>query len=288
MNKIISIVIPVFNAELYIEHTIRSILNQTFQDFEIIIINDGSTDNSLKIIEKTALDDERINFISILNSGVSNARNVGLKLLKTKYVLFLDADDILSENFIETRVSFLELNKIYSICGSSISTFSMEGVYSKTIMHAPVEDGLKDILLYQPTIASIPSNLIIRTEFLIENNIQFEKCLNSTADKYFLLELFKAGAISKNIDGAPLYYRVHSNSMSQKISKKLLVDNLDYFNLTIKNKIIPDEILLHVKMKNYYILAGLSKHLKLYHKTLKYGLKFWLLSVIWTIKRWFY
>jgi glycosyltransferase involved in cell wall biosynthesis len=280
MNKIISIVIPVFNAELYIEHTIRSILNQTFQDFEIIIINDGSTDNSLKIIEKTALDDKRINFKSILNSGVSNARNVGLKSAKSKYILFLDADDLLSTNFLHDRITFLESHQEYSICGSSISTFSMEGDYSKTTMHAPVENGLRDILLYNPIVASIPSNLIIRADKLKKYEIKFRSSLNSTADKFFLLELFNAGFNSNSIENAPLYYRIHENSMSQKISKKLFDDNLNYFKLIVKEKIVPSNILLEVKQKNYYILAGLSKKLKLYHKTFYFLMKYFSLYLV--------
>lgn len=288
MIPLLSIIIPAYNAELYIEKTLNSIFAQQYNFYQIIIINDGSTDNTLKIIEEFSKKNDKISYKSILNSGVSTARNEGLKLTSTKYVLFLDADDLLSANFIQDRISFLENNPAYTICGSTISTFKTDGVYTSTTMHAPDENGLIDILLYQPTIASIPSNLIIRAEFLIQNNILFQTSLNSTADKFFLLELFKAGAISKNIDGTPLYYRIHSNSMSQKISNKLLVDNLNYFNLTIKNKIIPNDILNHVKMKNYYILAGLSKHLKLYHKTLKYGLQFWLLSVILTIKKGFY
>jgi teichuronic acid biosynthesis glycosyltransferase TuaG len=280
MNKIISIVIPAFNAELYIEQTIRSILNQTFQDFEIIIINDGSTDNTLKIIEKIALDDDRINFKSILNSGVSNARNEGIKSAKSKYILFLDADDILSSNFLQDRITFLEAHQEYSICGSSISTFTNEGEYIDTSMHAPSEIGLREILLYDPTVASIPSNLIIRADRLRKNDITFRSSLNSTADKFFLLELFKAGFKSKSINNSPLYYRIHSNSMSQKISKKLFEDNLNYFNLIISEDLVPSDILTQVKQKNYYILAGLSKKLKQYHKTFYFLMKYFSLYLV--------
>lgn len=280
MSKNISIVIPVFNAELYIEQTIRSILNQTFQDFEIIIINDGSTDNTSEIIEKIAFDEGRVNIISILNSGVSIARNEGLKFAKSKYVLFLDADDLLSTNFLEDRITFLEAHQEYSICGSSITTFTDVGEYNETAMHAPTENGLREILLYDPTTASIPSNLIIRADRLRKNDISFRSSLNSTADKFFLLELFKAGFKSKSIKNSPLYYRIHSNSMSQKISKKLFDDNLKYFNLIVSEDLVPADILIKVKQKNNFILAGLSKKLKQFHKTLYFLMSYFSLKFV--------
>lgn len=286
MIPLLTIIIPAYNAELYLKNTIDSVLLQSFQNFDIVIINDGSTDNTQEIIKAISKNDARIKYKTIPNSGVSNARNDGLKLAKSKYVLFLDADDLLSTNFLEDRITFLETHPKYSICGSSITTFTDEGEYIETAMHAPTENGLREILLYNPTIASIPSNLIIRADRLKKNDLSFRSSLNSTADKFFLLELFKAGFKSKSIKNSPLYYRIHSNSMSQKISKKLFDDNLNYFNLIVSEDLVPSDILIKVKQKNNFILAGLSKQLKLYHKTLKYGLKFWLQTTTFTVKKW--
>ena len=280
MIPLLSIIIPAYNAELYLKNTIDSVLCQSFQNFDIVIINDGSTDNTLEIIKAASKNDSRIKYKTIPNSGVSNARNEGLKSAKSKYVLFLDADDLLSTNFLQDRITFLEAHQEYSICGSSISTFTNEGEYIDTAMHAPTENGLNEILLYDPSVASIPSNLIIRADKIKIKGIKFRSSLNSTADKFFLLELFKAGFISKSIENAPLYYRIHENSMSQKISKKLFDDNLNYFKLIVKEKIVPSNILLEVKQKNYYILAGLSKKLKLYHKTFYFLMKYFSLYLV--------
>jgi teichuronic acid biosynthesis glycosyltransferase TuaG len=286
MIPLLTIIIPAYNAEIYLKNTIDSVLSQSFQNFNIVIINDGSRDNTQEIIETVSMNETQIKYKTIQNSGVSIARNEGLKFAKSKYVLFLDADDLLSTNFLEDRITYLEAHQEYSICGSSITTFTNEGEYNETAMHAPTENGLREILLYDPSVASIPSNLIIRADRLIKNNITFRSSLNSTADKFFLLELFKAGFKSKSIKNSPLYYRIHANSMSQKISKKLFEDNLNYFNLIVSEDLVPSDILIKVKQKNNYILAGLSKHLKLYHKTLKYGLKFWLQSTTFTVKKW--
>lgn len=280
MIPLLSIIIPAYNAELYLKNTIDSVLCQSFQNFDIVIINDGSTDNTLEIIKAASKNDSRIKYKTIPNSGVSNARNEGLKSAKSKYVLFLDADDLLSTNFLQDRITFLEAHQEYSICGSTISTFTNESEHILTAMNAPNGNGLRNILLYDPTVASIPSNLIIRADKIKIKGIKFRSSLNSTADKFFLLELFNAGFKSKSIEGSPLYYRIHGNSMSQKISKKLFDDNLNYFNLLLKEKIVPSNILLKVKQKNFYILAGLSKKLKLYHKTFYFLMKYFSLSLV--------
>ena len=94
-----SVIIPVYNKEKYLSKTIESVLQQSFLDFEIIIINDGATDSSEKIIE--GFKDPRIQYIKQENQGVSAARNAGIKAANTNYIALLDADDIWKENYLE-------------------------------------------------------------------------------------------------------------------------------------------------------------------------------------------
>ncbi|NJX14688.1 glycosyltransferase family 2 protein [Tamlana crocina] len=102
-----SVVIPLYNKEKYIKETLNSVLAQTFQDFEIIIVNDGSTDKSLSIVE--AFQNKKITVYSNKNHGLSFTRNFGIKKAKAQYVAFLDADDLWAEDFLET--SFNVINK---------------------------------------------------------------------------------------------------------------------------------------------------------------------------------
>lgn len=95
MKPEISIIIPVYNAEKYLGKCIESVLNQTFSDFEIILIDDGSTDSSPYICDEYALKDKRINVIHLMNGGVSKARNKGLDAAKGNYITFADSDDVL-------------------------------------------------------------------------------------------------------------------------------------------------------------------------------------------------
>jgi len=112
MKELVSVIIPVFNVEKYIEISLDSILNQTYENFEVIIVNDCSTDSSKKICEKYVEKDSRIVFVdkseNRINRGASYARNCGLDIAKGKYIAFLDSDDYVEPEFLHTLVSLLE------------------------------------------------------------------------------------------------------------------------------------------------------------------------------------
>ena len=104
----ISVIVAVYNAEEYLGQCLNSLINQTYQDIEIICVNDGSTDNSLNILNEYQAKDKRIRIINKQNGGPSSARNEGLKFVKSKYVTFVDADDYLDCNTYETVLKFME------------------------------------------------------------------------------------------------------------------------------------------------------------------------------------
>lgn len=106
----ISIIVPVYNVECYVEDCIKSILNQTFKDFELILVNDGSTDKSRYICEKYAQKDNRIKVINKANGGQADARNVGINLAMGKYVGFIDSDDTIDSTMFETLYNLCEYN----------------------------------------------------------------------------------------------------------------------------------------------------------------------------------
>jgi glycosyltransferase involved in cell wall biosynthesis len=97
----VSVIIPVYNTGAYVEEAVRSIMNQTLREIEIIVIDDGSTDNSLSVIEKLAREDNRIHYLSQVNQGQSVARNVGIETAAGAYVYFMDSDDLLNDSALE-------------------------------------------------------------------------------------------------------------------------------------------------------------------------------------------
>lgn len=99
--KLVSIIVPVFNSEEYLDDCIKSILNQTYNNLEIILVNDGSTDGSLSICESYALNDKRVKVINKIGGGVSSARNAGLNVASGELVCFFDSDDYVEADFVE-------------------------------------------------------------------------------------------------------------------------------------------------------------------------------------------
>ena len=116
----VSIIIPVYNVEKYLEQCLDSIINQNLKNIEIICINDGSTDNSLKILKKYAKKDNRIIILSQTNLGAGAARNRGLAVAKGEYLSFLDADDFFYENMLSEAVHKLETSQ------SDIAVFEVD------------------------------------------------------------------------------------------------------------------------------------------------------------------
>lgn len=97
----VSVIIPVYNTELYVRQTIQSILGQTLHDIEIITVDDGSTDNSLSILSELAEQDHRIKIFAHKNQGVSVARNIGLEQASGEFIYFMDSDDLLEKDTLE-------------------------------------------------------------------------------------------------------------------------------------------------------------------------------------------
>ena len=97
----VSVIIPVYNTELYVRQTIQSILGQTLYDIEIITVNDGSTDNSLSILSELAKQDNRIKIFTHSNQGLSVSRNVGIEKASGEFIYFMDSDDLLDHDTLE-------------------------------------------------------------------------------------------------------------------------------------------------------------------------------------------
>ncbi len=133
MEYKISIVVSVYNADKTITNMIDSVLNQTYKNFELILINDGSTDNSLNIIKQYYKEDSRIVIIDKENSGLTKSLNIGLKKAQGKYIARLDADDVWLPSKLQKQVAFLEDNIEYALLGTAYNEIDDNGkvIYNK-------------------------------------------------------------------------------------------------------------------------------------------------------------
>mgnify|MGYP006310098299 FL=1 len=116
-EHLVSVITPSFNAAKVLPHAINSVLSQSYQNFEIIVVYDGSTDNTKEVVEKYINNSNpcRIRYIYQENAGVSNARNTGMKKAKGQYIAFLDSDDIFLEESLAERVHFLSQNQAIAL-----------------------------------------------------------------------------------------------------------------------------------------------------------------------------
>ena len=126
MSALVSIVIPVYNLEKYIENCIKSIQKQIYENLEIICVDDGSTDNSSKVIKCLADKDSRIRYIYQSNAGVSAARIKGLSAVKGEYGMFVDGDDYMHYQAVEIFLNCIENSDFDVICASKIKTFKTD------------------------------------------------------------------------------------------------------------------------------------------------------------------
>ncbi len=202
----ISVIIPVYNSEKFIERTVNSVLNQTFDDFEIILVDDGSSDNSLKVINTLAMKDKRIKAIHQENSGVSNARNTGMMHSSGKYFIFCDSDDeFLPDAFQVYMTNLCEFDYDLIISGFQKTYISPTGgteVVSRKLTYSrernvfsskkEVVENLKDITgidlaVYKVNIFNSVCNKIFKAETIRENKLLFPEGIPMGEDYRFNL-----------------------------------------------------------------------------------------------------
>jgi glycosyltransferase involved in cell wall biosynthesis len=227
INPLVSVIIPAYNAEKFIDETIISVQQQTYSNWEIIIVNDGSTDNTEVFISKYI--SERIILICQPNAGVSIARNKGLANAKGDYIVFFDADDLMTKDFLDIRVKLLNENSEYGFAGGLVGTFP----FKSKIRKAAAENPEMEILYFNPDYVTVPSNYLVRKNILLRYGIEFNTKLSSTADRFFILNLSRhSKGILANSENGMLLYRISEQSMSHKISRELIYDNeMFYYEL---------------------------------------------------------
>ena len=280
MKQLVSIIIPIYNVEKYLEQCIKSLINQTYRNLEIILINDGSTDKSTKICEKYKNQDNRIVFINKKNGGAASAKNEGLKIAKGDYITFVDSDDFIEPDMIEYMVNTI---KKYN---SDIIQCSFTNLYKNTerfkqdkIVEQKISS--KDFLelFLKKWDSSLFWNKLFKRE-VIENVFFKEgRCID---DEFFT---YKCVINSKSIvtSNKIVYnYRMRKSGVmkSESSQKQILKDRVDYLyeRYEIVRKIYKDldkDFLEHlltyylIISKDYYVDEKLLDYMKNNLKSIK-------------------
>lgn len=187
----VSVVIAIYNCEKFLSKLLCNIKNQTFKDFEVIFINDSSTDRSLQILEEFCKNDERFFVYTKENKGVSSARNYGLEKAKGKYVVFWDGDDEVSPFFLEKMLAGCS-DDYLTICGFNYNLNDKVDIkiYSENCYDVLDKNSIP--LLQDKWLFNTLWNKIFLTEKIVENGILFEESFSMGEDADFVLKYCKA------------------------------------------------------------------------------------------------
>lgn len=257
-NKpMVSIIIPIFNSEKFLNNTIESVLNQTYENFELLLINDGSTDSSAKICDAFAKSDYRIQVLHIPNNGPGNARNHGISLAKGNYIQFVDSDDSIEVNMVEQLVKCMtsEMAEVV-VCGMKNLDSSNRVSISSHPTKLSLDNEIKNdfVHLLKLGLAYSPVNKMYRKSIIDEYNIKFNDNLSIGEDALFNIKYFsKCSKVF--IYEKPLYiYHQREGSLTKRIfHEKEMAQILLYQKLTefLDNSITSDTLR---ELNAYYLM----------------------------------
>ncbi|MBU3822288.1 glycosyltransferase family 2 protein [Flavobacteriaceae bacterium XHP0103] len=246
MNPLVSVIIPVYNAEKFLEKCIDSLLSQSFKDYEVLLINDGSSDHSGSVCHKYSNIDNRIRVFHQKNKGASAARNLGMEKAKGEWICFVDSDDWVKENYLNNLVVSIEPGIDLVIGGftQTDNNITKEVVLTETdinIDSLETELILNELALFN---YSFPFGKLFKKKIIDTYSVQFITKAIMFEDTIFLMQYLKHSKSLKIINAIDYQYVLNEGSLSFKlhsfeaeytIAEKLLDISIDDFSLTIKN-----------------------------------------------------
>ena len=224
MGKVeISIIVPVYRAEKYLSRCVGSILEQTFTDFELILVDDGSPDKSGKLCDKYAKKDSRIKVIHKENGGVSSARNAGLDIAQGKYITFIDSDDWVSEKYLQLLIEPMIKEDVQLVVGSYETR-------DKNIFHRKVKTSFIDILklkdderaaCYDMHHLKGPCMKMFLLSIIKKNNLRFKLNIHFGEDTIFVRNYLRFCEKIYTIEEIIYFYnRFNESSLTRKINER--------------------------------------------------------------------
>lgn len=242
IQVMVSIIIPCYNIEEWIGETLKSLVNQANQNFEVICVNDGSTDKTLDVLNKYAGAYKNIQVISQPNAGVSVARNNGIDHAKGKYVSFLDGDDLLHPNFVKDMLTLAESNDYPDLINAGYCNLSGDSFDRATVCDFPLyvykdkNDFLRNYDKLDYYVNSIGSKFYKR-ELLVENHIKYDEKIRNMEDMAFNLDFFSF-VNTCVIHNFPYYnYRVRENSAIHRMTPPKYIEQTYNHQINFLNKI---------------------------------------------------
>lgn len=212
-HPLVSVLLPVYNGERYVAQAIESILDQTYRDFEFIIIDDGSTDRSYQILQRYAQQDDRIHLIQQRNQGLIKTLNKMLAIAQGELLARMDADDLAHPTRLARQVEFLQREPEIVCVGGAFELIDPQGRTVMVVQMPQHNDEIQEKILIGHTIILHPSAMIRRTALQAIGG--YDESMVTIEDLDMLLRLGEIGQLA-NLNEVVLKYRFHTNSVSTK------------------------------------------------------------------------
>ena len=216
--RTISVIVPAYKVEPYINRCVDSILAQTYRDFELILVDDGSPDNCGKICDEYAKQDSRVHVIHQENKGLSAARNAGIRLAKGEYIARLDDDDVCYPTRLEKQIEYLDKNRDVVLVGTHIDLLKNGKYIAKEKAPINEKNEIKFSLPFGNYLIA-HSSFMMRKEVLIKNNIVYEKFVQ-TPDYNMLCNMSRVGDLYC-LDEPLCAWRIHEAQSTQIRTRKM-------------------------------------------------------------------
>lgn len=264
-TEVVSVIVPIYNAELYLERCLNSIIMQTWENIEIILVDDGSTDKSGEICENYSKRDTRISVIHKKNEGPATARNIGIYRAKGEYIVFVDSDDCIVQDYIQTLLTTLKEYKAdMVVCGyyhmksNKDPSLKKRRIKKKKYTVVSAEEMLKGWHGKYKHLETMPWNKLYKRELFLEHHISFPD--GKFAEDVQTIHLVVAAADKIVITGQRLYYYYQvAGSLTHAVSKEKMINyilaqeiRLQYFK---KNGYTKAYERMNIKKQKYYMLT---------------------------------
>jgi glycosyltransferase involved in cell wall biosynthesis len=233
----VSVIVPCYNTGLYLENCLNSIFNQSFTDFEVIAINDGSTDNTKDVLEKFKRGFDSLSVYDQSNSGASSARNLGIRMARGKFVVFVDSDDFINKDYLATLYQSINLNSCDLASCAYIDIFLKKHTIQSNYEYSGKIKADNFIPYLFENIGGVLWDKIYRIKIIREFNIQFTESISISEDLLFNLDYLKY-ANNIFIINKPLYNYNRNNTigLSRTFDLNTILNHLK-LNHIVKNKL---------------------------------------------------
>ena len=244
-NELISIIVPIYNKEDYLPQCLDSIINQSYTNFEVLLVNDGSTDSSGIICQEYAERDSRFRYIEKENGGVSSARNLGLERSEGAYITFIDSDDWVEFNYLEVLYNALRENNA-DVAISSYKSYYLDGKFYLRVYSSQEEEFLRigkrnrDVFLEEfPKLGKLNHDFHCIASKLFKRELlesqKFDESINYGEDLYFFFNLYLKMQSIVYVKEATYIYRQHGTNITLNFTESLALQEIQIHEQILKS-----------------------------------------------------